>query len=293
MSIAYQALVLFAFVLPGILFRKRLSAAGQFRQQRSLADELAQSTICAVILHAAGIALCNHVFAKYSGVQIDLPSAVMHAMGQFGTNSEHFDDAISALTTNIWWVALYFTCINLFAMFLGDIFKQLRDSKFTFWNCEIWGWLGYFDDHEPADVRFKEWGNFFGEPPKDGVEIDLLAAVVEFGKAPYLLVGQLIKPCFGPDGNPERFILKNVMRRALIAADNNPREKKNEFGFHEIEGDNFVLRTSEVKTFNIVRKYLQHELTAEITELPDKLDAELQVSSMLVPAVNGVAKLGR
>jgi hypothetical protein len=105
MSIAFQALVLFAIALPGIVLRKRMSTAGPFRQPRSLTDELAQSLIYAAIAHTVWVWLCG-LLVPYTRV-VSLKSVVMLAIGQFGPNQFELPRAMNALTESAPWVAAY------------------------------------------------------------------------------------------------------------------------------------------------------------------------------------------
>ena len=217
MNFAYPALVLLLYALPGIIFRKHLSTAGQFRQARTVADEFAPSVAWAIAWHVAWISICQLLPVP----AVSLRSALIHKMMRW-----------------------------------SSLFKLV-------------------DDHEPEDQRFKDWSKFFKPEPNDAVVICTLTAIVEYGKSAYLLVGTLIEPVFGPDGNPERFVLRDVMRRPLSSADENNNEATNEDGFHEIRGDSFVLRASEAKTLNIVYNYIRPESdpssppeTADIAGLP-------------------------
>lgn len=229
-----------------------MSTAGQFRQQRSLADEMAQSVLYAIIGHAIWIAVFNHLFHF---PQADLDAALMHAVGQYGPNAAHFDVATDALTSNFWSVVAYFGTLNAFAVAFGSLIRFGREQE--------WKGFGLFDwllDDEPSDKRFQEWSNFL-EPDQEGVEIvRILATVINLGSTPYLFVGKLEKPYFGLDGNPDRFILSGVMRRPLRPGEGGNAEILNSEGFHEILGDNFVIRACEATTLNILVRYLREEL---------------------------------
>lgn len=117
MNIAYTALVLFIYILPGIVFRKSMSTAGQFRQQRSLADELAQSVLFAAVGHVVWIPLSDAVSAGlFGGPKVDIAAALEHAMGQFGKDSAQLGPAIAAVADHLVAVVLYFGTLNA-AMF--------------------------------------------------------------------------------------------------------------------------------------------------------------------------------
>ena len=275
MNFAYPALVLLLDALPGIIFRKHLSTAGQFRQARTVADEFAPSVAWAIAWHVAWISICQLLPVP----TVSLRSALIHATGQYGQNAVYADEAINSVSKFPEYVAAYFLTINFASFCVASAIRTFRQGLWTNENVhKMMRWSSLFklvDDHEPADQRFKDWAKFFKPEPNDAVVICTLTAIVEYGKSAYLLVGTLIEPVFGPDGNPERFVLRDVMRRPLSSADENNNEATNEDGFHEIRGDSFVLRASEAKTLNIVYNYFRPESdpssppeTADIAGLP-------------------------
>ena len=268
MNFAYPALVLVVYALPGIIFRKHVSTAGQFRQTRAIADEFAPSIAWAMAWHAMWIGFCRILPVP----DVSLNSALMHATGQYGPNGLHADDAMNAVSQFPGAVAAYFISINLAAFLAASAIRTYRLGLWTKENFRSFIGLNSLvrmvDDHEPADQRFREWAKFLKPEPPDAVVVCTLTAIVEFGKSAYVLVGTLVDPVFGPDGNPERFVLRDVMRRPLASADVNEFEAVNEEGFHEIRGDSFVLRASEAKTLNIIYNYLR-TVESEPTDVSD------------------------
>jgi hypothetical protein len=250
MSVAFPALVLFMYVLPGIIFRRSVSTAGQFRQHRSVADELAQGVVLACVGHALWISISNCF-----GRPVDLQAAVMSAVGQYGKDSVGLDSSIRALTENVWWVLWYFISLNGFAFGLGRLIRWARDRN--------WRPLKAFDsfDDEPGAERFKEWSGILVDRSADQTIVPLLSTVVELGGVAHLFVGCLEEIHWSDDGHPDRFVLSGVIRR-LLADDEDPEvaveqlggdaEEEEDGRFYSILGDKFIIRATEAKTLNIL-----------------------------------------
>lgn len=254
MSIAFQALVLFAIMLPGIVLRKRMSTAGMFRQPRSLTDELAQSLIYAALAHAAWVPLCAVI---PGGRPVSLKVVLLLALGQFGANQTELAGAITAIEGNGPRIILYFVSLTLAAALVGT---------FARWGAEKQEWvrsiLGWIEDREPGEERARDWKRFLmvtsGTPPEPETVV-LLTTVVELGKTAWLYVGRLEQTIFRPDGDPEGFVLSEVSRRPLTDEDGKE-PAPGEGNYHDIEGDRFVIRLSETRTLNILRQRLSIEI---------------------------------
>jgi hypothetical protein len=266
MSVAFPALVLFMYVLPGIVFRRSASTAGQFRRQRSVADEFAQGVVIACIGHAIWIWISD----RY-GKPVDLKSAIMSVIGQYGKDStDDLNHSISAITDNVWWVLGYFVSLNGFAMATGRFIRwaQLR-------NWKPFQAAGWFDD-EPAAERFREWSGILVTSSKNQALVPLLATVVELGKTAYLFVGILDDIHWAEGGSPDRFVLVAAIRRQLeddedhdtaveqpdAAVDAAPNQLAPDDRWYAILGDKLIIRASEAKTLNILIRKIEEDLLA-------------------------------
>jgi len=251
MSVAFPALALFMYVLPGIVFRRSISTAGQFRRQRSVADEFASGVVLACVGHWLWIWLSNNY-----GEPVDLKSAMQNAIGQYGKDSADLDRSIKAVTEHVGWVIAYFVSLNIFALGLGSAIRwaRLRDWK-PFLP------FSWFDD-EPGAERFREWSGVLPTPSEGETFVPLLATVVELGGTAYLFIGVLDDIHWAEGGSPDRFILSGAIRRRL-EDDENPAEAvqgdgqeaeegDDESRYYSILGDNLIIRASEAKTLNIL-----------------------------------------
>lgn len=250
MSIAFQALVLFAIILPGIVLRKRMSTAGMFRQPRTLTDELAQSLIYATLAHAAWIPLCGII---PGGRPVNLKVVLLLALGQFGANQNELAGAINAFEGHGPRIVVYFVSLTLATALLGTLLRWSADRWRPFRDV-----LGWIEDREPGEERARDWKNFLkvtsDKRPESGTVV-LLTTVIELGKTAWLYVGRLEHTIFRPDGDPEGFVLSQVSRRPLTDADGHEPDP-GQGHYHDIEGDRFVVRLSETRTLNILMQNL-------------------------------------
>jgi hypothetical protein len=97
MSVAFQAVVLLALAMPGIIFRRTYSRAGQFRERRSIADELVWGFIAASVFHFVWFSLFQ-IVGHPLRIQPRLDVVLMLVLGQFGRDNRHFDYVLSSVT---------------------------------------------------------------------------------------------------------------------------------------------------------------------------------------------------
>lgn len=259
MSVAYQAMVLFVYILPGVIFRKRISTAGSFRQQRVLTEEIAHSVVYAIAWHGLWLWVCSKLPNNFPRVNID--AAMMHAMGQFGHNQKNLDAAIAAVSGNLPFIVAYFASMIAVSVIVAEILRRGHDGELCI-PKSFFSWVSWLQEDEPNHHRHREWKEFLDPAPSGQQAVRILTMVIELGKTPFLFVGSLENVYFGRDGNPERFVLRNVSRRALLPSESNPSESVDGSGMHPIYGNDFVVRASEAKTLNMVLAYVDERQDA-------------------------------
>ena len=218
MSIAFQALVILAIALPGIIYHRTVTDAPELREKRSISDELAQSLIAAIILHALWLLIFNGLGRIcFPPVHVNLDAALMLSMGQFGKDSFSLPEAIGSVTRYPLSVTTYFLSLYLSSAVAGEqVRKFLGNQKnaksflgrFAFWL--------HSQDEGPAR-QFGKWSRTF-EYDRE-TEIPFFSAVVELGKEAHLIFGQLREFIPDDDGYPARYILSDVHRRLLTDED--------------------------------------------------------------------------
>lgn len=120
MNVAFPALVLVFYVLPGIILRRGWSHTKQVAS-KSFVDDIALGILWACMLHAIWIGI-----AYLLSTPVDVKSALMHGIGQYGKDSQYLNHAIDAVQNNIWQIVLYFLSINGVAFLLGWLAHSLR-----------------------------------------------------------------------------------------------------------------------------------------------------------------------
>ena len=261
MNIALPALIVFLLLLPGFLFRYSYK-----RTEKTLLDfkpfgETTLKSIFAAFIIDATWAL---LAPRWSGYQIDFGNLLAFLSG--AAQPDAFRAAVRQASENAWPIYLFFLLLFMGSWSAGRAARKTiellrldqRDKTFaeTFRFDTPWFYLfnGYDED----------------EPP-DGVYI---AAVVDMDGGPYLYVGILQEYFFTENGELDRLVLSDVVRRKLSQDKiENPKDEDTDLGstgherFYPIAGDYFVLKYSEIHTLNI--RYVRLVQAEEVKPPPD------------------------
>jgi hypothetical protein len=242
MNLALPALILFVVLLPGFIFRSGLKKAESESLDFSPFGRVAaEAVLWAVIVHAIWLALSSLLFHH----QFE-PVVLMNLL------SSHAPTQATATTqvgNEFGWVASYFVSILLAAHLLPLVVRNTI-SKFRL-------------DREGA--RFSSIFRFYDAPwyylltgadfeKEDEPDLIYVSAIVEVAKEAFLYVGILNDFFFDKDGQLDRLILENVMRRRIENDKKSEVETNNSLNdqrFYPIDGDSFVLRYSEAITLNV------------------------------------------
>ncbi len=250
MSVAFQAVVLLAIAMPGIIFRRCYSRAGQFREKRPITDELVGGFVAAAMLHWVWITLFQQI-AIFFDARISLPAALMFAMGQFGKDDRNFDFAIRSVTVPPvpTFVLCYFVTLYLVSAFAGQKCRewtQTTASQAPY--AKFIRWLHSLEDEGPSLRKWEEWRAHLS-PPAGMSTVQFLAAVVPLGGTPFLYYGILDDVIFDDSGIPDRFILRDARRRKI--GDNEGSSIAQQEPFYKIKGDLLIIRLAEATTLNL------------------------------------------
>ena len=115
MNLAFSAVVIFLYVLPGIIVRRSGSLAGRFRRERQVAEEVAESFLWAAIIHGVALPVC-WMLSPVSGVTPDLSAALALAAGGYHDDG---GKSLSAVTEYPFSVLLYFLSVWLLGYLAG------------------------------------------------------------------------------------------------------------------------------------------------------------------------------
>ena len=291
MNVALPALVVFAIVLPGIVYRRHATLAGPFRRTRSFGDEALEAFVATVLIHAPLLALLRNW--QPGGLRPDVGAVFVLVARPTGDAGLSMAEAVEAVTGHFWAVGSYFLAACLVGRIAAWVVRawtlsggspaevltsQLQDEP----GARRWAeWEGLFalaDELETAAPRGSRLARFAATlcgrdviAPTEEV-IALVAVVVEFGREPFLYLGLLERAHFDDEGQLDRIELANAYRRRLNQEPTpseqrtqRPREDRDDplEGFYRITGRRLILRADEFRTMNL--DYFGVELVAETT----------------------------
>lgn len=242
MNLALPAILIFVVVLPGFLFRSRLKLAEQTSLDYSpFGRVVIEACLWAIVLHT--------VWLAGSSILFDATLATEAVLGLLSSSPPLQATAVDEVRGSAGRVAAYFASLYAFAFVIPTVTREAishwrldragaRFSRVFRFHDAPWYYLLTSADFEPGD-----------EP--DHI---VLAAVLDVATSPILYVGILVDFFFDPQGQLDRLVLANVVRRPLsrdrpidddaIADDETSR-------FYAVEGDYFVIRYAEVITLNV------------------------------------------
>lgn len=241
MNVALPALIVFFLLLSGFIFRANLKRAERTSLDFSpFGQVVAEAILWALVLHLAWLAaahfLCGHDVEPVILMQLLSSAPAIQAT------------AVEAVGREFNWIAAYFATLLIvsFALPLGirRVISRYRldradarlSSVFRFHRAP-WYYLLTGADFKP------------GEEP-DSI---FVSAIVEIGKDAVLYLGVLDEFYVDSEGQLDRLVLQNVVRRPISAdkvpGDDQANAMQNRF--YDIDGDSFVLRYSEAITLNI------------------------------------------
>lgn len=244
MNIAFQALVIFALVLPGIIL-KNSYRRGTFwdrpRQVLAIADEIAYSLLLAASVHAVFASVAHYWFWP-----IDLNAVVLILLGQFGRDASELSASVAALTSHPLRVFLYFASVYLGSAALGFgahwVVRHFRlDIKFPAlrfdhqWHYLLRGDIGLFPE---SSFRLEE-----------DIDAIFAACVVDTSAGTFLYVGVLDSFYFDKAGTLDLLVLTAATRRPIDPMKEDAEGNRPEY--FEIDAEYLYLKYSDVKNVSI------------------------------------------
>lgn len=237
MNVALPAFIVFLLVLPGFIARLRIKRVERLSLDYSpFGQVVTEAVVWAAGMHALWIALAAGLFSTTvrADIALKLLSSDPHAQAQ----------AIEFICTEIGAVALYFGSLIVFA-YLAPMAVRSAIISARWDRC---------DARFSTILRFSQapWyyllsgADFAADKVPDFISI---SAIVNVAGKPYLYTGVLDGYFLDPDGQLDRLVLEEVMRKPLEKDEPNPDGEVNQF--HAIGGDYFVLRYSEAITLNV------------------------------------------
>lgn len=259
MNVALPALIVFFLLLPGFIFRTNLKRAERTSLDFSpFGHVVAEAMLWTLVLHLAWLGV-SHVVFRHDFQPVVLLKLLSSAPAVQA-------DAIEAVGREFDWIAAYFATLVIvsFALPLGirHIISRYRldraDAPFS----------AIFRFHRAPWYYLLTGADFIADEEPDFI---FVSAIVEVGKDAVLYVGMLDEFYVDTEGQLDRLVLQNVVRRPMSAdkvrGDEDASAAANRF--YDVDGDSFVLRYSEAITLNIQYARLRPESDTVPAEAKD------------------------
>lgn len=287
MNLAFQALVILAFLTPGFAFRIAYNAgawAYPLGRLGPFAEQLPKVLAHAAWLNVAVACLAtaaNRVFPDLVP-PIDYQSVIYWLSNNFGAGQVHLDEAVRSVVRYPVHIFAYFATVYTLAWIAGacmhGFVRKLKwDRKKRWLRFENdWHYLFMGDVLDFSEASYR---NSPGERRTAAGATDrkatVVAAVVDLKDQSYLYQGFLIDFFFDANGNLDRILLDGVKRRTLQGdrdrLDRATPSYYDDDGFYIVRGHYFVLRMSEIKTLNV-----DYITTDDLTTLEDLAEDRLR-----------------
>lgn len=236
MNLAFNSLIIILLILPGFIF----SLALYNSDEPSYYTPLTHRTIISMFASITFLLLWTPLFLKISGCQINY-STLLEIIA--GKNNDQLLQTITS--ADLICFSAYIITIYVLAYLIGFIFnsgvrKFKLDARSNLLRLESpWYYL----------LKGYDWE--IGEP-----DLVIITAAVELAGKGYLYNGYLETYYLDKNGELDRLILTDTRRRS-IENDHQPNQHGNKTKqsvddrFYPIDGHNFVLKYSNIKSLNI------------------------------------------
>lgn len=274
MNIALPALVVFLVLLPGFIARSRIKHV----EKLSLDYSPFGQVVSEAILWAGGM---HVLWIWLTGLFAPMDFNADIALKLLGANPRAQAKALEAVAEHTQWITAYFGSLLLVAYLAPTAVRWLITrhrldrinsplSKLFRFSRAPWYYL-------LSGADFEE---------DDSPDFIAVSSIVNVAGQAYLYTGILDGYFIDHEGNLDRLILQEVMRRPMVD-DKTPDTLGRELDrFYPIDGDYFVLRYSEAITLNI--EYIK--LTQDIHSCDDSIERAV-VSSVDTETPNGFEEL--
>lgn len=250
MNLALPALLVFALLLPGFVFRSRFKRAERVSLDYSpFGQVVTQAVLWSAALHTAWLGGAYLLL----GQRLDTGAL----LGLLVSSPVLQERSVQAVAGRDGRVALYFGSLLVFAWLAPSLLRAVvvhyRLDRHQSWFARFFRFTGapWYYLLTGADFRSRE------EEP----DLIYVTAIVNAAGAPMLYRGVVDDFVVGEDGQLDRLVLQNTTRRPLAADKPSPGELPARDSwrtsapvperFYTIDGDFLVLRYSEMLTLNV------------------------------------------
>lgn len=272
MNIALPALVVFALLLPGFIARSRIKRA----ERLSLDYSPFGQVVTEAVVWSVGLHLLWAILARI------LAGRVIHAetvLRLFSTDPSTQTLALNATAAVADGVAFYFVSLLVFAHFgpwlLRRAVERFRLDRVNSMLSPVFRFSGapWYYLFSGADFSEDEVPDFVS-----------VSAIVNVAGEPHLYMGLLDDYFLNHDGELDRVVLQQVMRRPLAKDKAQDHVHGDLSRFYPVDGDYFVLRYAECTTLNIEYIKLKPETANRAPEPTSPASAAGSIAADQAPA---------
>lgn len=262
MNFAFQALLFFALILPGLLLRNTYN--GRIAKEIVLPQnyppfsrEAIRILGYATVLNVLWVCLSDSIGGHYS-YRVDIESVIFLLMGDY-SDSHLQRKAIDAVTLHSFKVLAYFGSLYVVSAYIGyklhtTIRKYGLDKQFKFlrfnnqWHYLLTGEIKEFPETDE---------------PTSQVDVVSISAVMDINNDAYLYVGIVADYELDGRGNLSNLTLVRAYRRKL--SDDNTgngaqrQDLESDERYYRIKGDYFLLDCSKARNLNIDYLYITEQ----------------------------------
>lgn len=248
MNLALPAVVCFLILLPGFVVRSRFK-----RTERLTVD---YSPFGRVVTEGVLWAAALHVLWLVGAHVVGHPLHTASLLGLLSSDPATQSHAIAVVAVNDTRVFVYFVSMLAVAYFVPPAAREaiIRNH----WDREEHPLSALVRFHEAPWYYLLTGADYARDEVPDCIAI---SAIVDVAGQPMLYLGILDAFFFDDQGQLDRLVLENTMRRPLASERTGEATAGDLPRFYSVEGDYFVLRYSEAITLNIEYLKLQEGQT--------------------------------
>jgi len=242
-SLAFQALAIFALALPGIILKNAYRNGFFWDRPRlvlPVAEEVAYSLVLACALHAIFASIVDRWFWP-----IDFDAIGILLLGQYGKDSNLLLPSVQALTGHPGRIFTYFASLYAFSAALGyGAHGAVRRLRFDY----RWPVLRF--DHQWHYLLRGEIARFpetKGSVP-EAFDLISVACVVDANAGTFLYVGVLDTFYFNKAGDLDLLVLTGAARRRIGPTQVDATDERE---YYFIDAEYLYLKYSEVRNVSI------------------------------------------
>jgi len=238
MNIALPALIIFFLLSPGFIVRTNLKKIERTSLDYSpFGRVVSEAMLWSCLCHFIWLSIAHWIFDRTLDV-----SALVKILSSDGTGQAKAADTIAA---HFNWVAFYFGSLFFSAYWIPNVVRwSIKRCRLDRNGAQL---SSLFRFHEAPWYYLLTGADFTKDNEPDFIGI---SAIVDVAGQPMLYTGLLDEFFIDPEGQLDRLVLRQVMRRPL-EKDKNSEENSGINRFYAIDGDYFVLRYRETITLNV------------------------------------------